>query len=53
MNDIRPEDLVRLILKNLPNWNKEDKIEDNLRKMLWYFEDKQFGKLGEEFGLEI
>jgi len=48
---IRPEDVIRLILKNLNKWRKEDKIEDNLKKMLWYFEDTQFDKMGERFGI--
>ena len=49
--NITAEGIIRLTLKNLDKWKKEDKIEDNLRKMLWYFEDKQFDKMKEEFGI--
>lgn len=52
-NKIEPEDIVRLILKNLKIWKTVDKIEDNLKKMLWYFEDERYDKLAEEFDLEI
>ena len=50
---IRPEDVVRVTLKNLKKWKTVDKIEDNLRKILWYFEDERYDKLAEEFNLEI
>lgn len=50
---IRPEDIIRLTLKNLRKWKTKDKIEDNLKKMLWYFEDERYDKLSEEFDLEI
>jgi len=50
---IRPEDIIRLTLKNLQKWKTKDKIEDNLKKMLWYFEDERYDKLSEEFDLEI
>lgn len=42
--NITPEDLIRLILKNLNKWKKEDKVEDNLKKILWYFEDRKFNR---------
>jgi len=40
-----------LTLKNLKTWEKNDTVEDNLRKMLWYFEDERYDKLAEEFDL--
>jgi len=48
---IRPEDIIRLTLANLQKWKTKDKIEDNLKKMLWYFEDERYNKLAEEFDL--
>lgn len=50
---IRAEDVIRLTLKNLQKWKTKDKIEDNLKKMLWYFEDERYDKLSEEFNLEL
>ena len=50
---IRPEDVVRVTLKNLRKWKTIDKIEDNLRKILWYFEEERYDKLSEEFNLEV
>lgn len=50
---VRPEDVIRLTLKNLTAWKKADTVEDNLKKMLWYFEDERYDKLSEEFNLEI
>jgi len=49
---VRPEDLIRFTLKNIRKWKSLEKIEDNLTKMLWYFEDERFDKLQDEFGLE-
>ena len=50
---IRPEDVIRLTLKNLQKWKTKDIIEDNLKKMLWYFEDERYDKLSEEFNLDL
>jgi len=50
---IRPEDVIRLTLNRLRTWKTLEKIEDNLNKMLWYFEDERYDKLSEEFDLEI
>lgn len=50
---IRPEDVIKLTLKHLRVWKTLDKIEGNLKKMLWYFEDERYDKLSEEFNLEV
>ena len=50
-DEVRPEDVVRLILKNLREWKTLDEIEGNLRKILWNLEDPFFDALVERFNL--
>jgi len=50
-DDIRPEDVIRIILKDIRKWKSLDNIEENLRKMLWYFEDDRYDDLLDKFKL--
>ena len=49
---IRPEDILRLVLRNLRGWKSIDKAEDNIRKILLYFEEERYNQLEEEFNLK-
>ena len=49
---IRPEDTLEVILNKIDSWKTIEKIKDNITQMLWYFKDKKYDKLANEFGLE-
>ena len=50
---IRPEDTIKLILRNFRKWKSLDEIENNLNKILWYLEDERYNILSNEFKIEI
>lgn len=49
---IRPEDVLRLMLKKIRDWKTIDKTEDNIKKILLYFEEERYEQLEEEFNLK-
>ena len=48
---VRPEDITSIILKNLPEWNTREKIQENIRKIHSYLKNERLDKLQSEFGL--
>jgi hypothetical protein len=51
VDEIRPEDCLRLVLLNIRKWKSVDVIEDNIRTMLVAFDDHRFSLLHSSFHL--